>query len=288
MDFMTVLNIIALPAVLIGVVGLGFGLVLAWSARKFAVHIDEKILKIKHALPGVNCGACGQTGCESFAKAVFEGRAKADGCPVGGADVAAEVASIMGVTLTNTISYVARVHCGGYKGISRVKYHYAGIKDCTAAFTLHGGPLMCSYGCVGFGNCAKSCAFGAIVIEDGLARILEDKCKGCEKCVAACPKKLISMQKRGTHYTVTCRSLDKGPVTKKNCDAGCIACTKCVKTCPHQAIAMNGNVAVIDPEKCVNCGACMPVCPTGAIRQIIPGWLPAWSTQGDKASITKV
>lgn len=279
MDINVLFNQVVFPALMIGLVGLVFGLILAWASRKFAVHVEEKIVAIKAVLPGVNCGACGQTGCESFAKAVFEGRAKADGCPVGGSGVAAQVAKIMGVELTNTISYVARVHCGGFKGVSRTKYTYAGVKDCTAAFALHGGPLMCSYGCVGFGNCAKACAFGAIVVEDGLARILEDKCVGCEKCVATCPKRLISMQKRGTEYAVICRSLDKGAVTRKNCAAGCIACTKCVKTCTYGAISMKGNIAFIDPEKCVNCGDCMPVCPTGAIRHILFDQVPEWSTK---------
>lgn len=279
MDFDTLFNQVGVPALMIGLVGLLFGLTLSWASRKFAVHVEEKISRIKAVLPEANCGACGQTGCEAFAKAVFEGRAKVDGCPVGGVAVAAQVAGIMGVELTNTISYVARVHCGGFKGASRSKYAYAGIKDCTAAFALHGGPLMCSYGCVGFGNCAKSCAFGAIAVEDGLARILEDKCKGCEKCVAACPKKLISMQVRGTEYAVVCRSLDKGAATRKNCATGCIACTKCVKTCTHGAISMNGNVALIDPGKCANCGDCMPACPTGAIRRILFDQTPEWSTK---------
>jgi len=286
MNLVHLLTTLVVPALLIGLVGLVFGMILAWSSRKFAVHIEEKILAIKHALPGVNCGACGQTGCEAFAKAVFEGRAKVDGCSVGGAAVGSEVAKIMGVTVTNTISYVARVHCGGAKHISKAKYAYAGVRDCTAAYNLHGGPLSCSFGCVGFGNCARVCPFGAIEVVDGLSRIMEDKCKGCEKCVAACPKKLISMYERGKEYTVTCKSPDKGAVTRKNCEVGCIGCQKCVKTCPHQAISMVGNLAQIDPAKCVSCGECMPVCPTGAIRHIRPGVAPVWSTKDKKPVAT--
>lgn len=78
------LQLILVPAGIVGAVGLVFGLVLAFSARAFAVEIDERVTRVKAALPGVNCGACGQTGCEAFAEAAVAGRVKPDGCPVGG------------------------------------------------------------------------------------------------------------------------------------------------------------------------------------------------------------
>lgn len=263
-----IIKLLLIPALIVGGIGLVFGLILAAAAKAFHVKIDERILKVKAALPGVNCGACGQTGCESFAEAAVAGKVKPDGCPVGGATTAQKVAEILGVELTNTVEYVARVFCGGAKSISRVKYEYAGMKDCTAAYSLFGGPLACSTGCVGFGNCQRSCPFNAIVIEDGLSRIIETRCRGCENCVAACPKKLIAMVPRGKQHAVLCKSHDRGPVVKKNCDVGCIGCGKCVKVCPRSAITLTNNLAHIDPLLCENCGDCVAVCPTKAIRFI--------------------
>lgn len=265
---------ILLPVLILGGLALLFGLILAWASKQFAVAVDPRVTALRAALPGANCGACGQTGCDAFAEALAAGSARIDGCPVGGEATTTAVAAVLGVEPTATVAYVARVHCGGAKTISKAKYEYAGVKDCVAAAALHGGPLACTMGCVGFGNCAKACPFGAIVLENGLARIVEEKCKACEKCVVACPKKLIEMVPRGKEYAVACKSTDRGPIVRKNCEVGCIGCGKCVKVCPKAAITMDNNLAKIDPLTCQNCGDCLPVCPTGAIRRLRPGMLP--------------
>ena len=113
---------ILVPALIVGGVGLVFGIILAYSSKAFAVKIDERITRVKSALPGVNCGACGQTGCESFAEAVVAGKVKHDGCPVGGIKVATKVAAILGIEVTNTAEFVARVACGGLNGCSVQKF----------------------------------------------------------------------------------------------------------------------------------------------------------------------
>lgn len=51
--------------------------------------------------------------------------------------------------------------------------------------------------CVACGNCAKHCPFGAIAVHKGLfAAVDEQKCKGCSKCVAACPADVIVCEKK--------------------------------------------------------------------------------------------
>lgn len=254
-----------IPIVIVGVLAIVFGLALAFAAKKFEVAVDERVPLIREALPGANCAACGKTGCDAFAQSVVDGESKVNGCPVGGAAVAKSIMEIMGVDSVETEDKVARVLCGGSKSYCREKYDYEGIEDCAAAANLFGGPTSCSYGCLGKGNCLRACQFDAIVIEDGLAKILKDKCTGCGLCVPACPKNIIELLPASVEYTVACSSLDKGNIVRQNCEVGCIGCRRCVKACSVGAITMNGTLAKIDPALCVNCGECAKVCPTKTI-----------------------
>ncbi len=71
------------------------GFLLGFFQKIFYVPVDEKALKIREALPGVNCGACGYPGCDGFAAAVSTGDAPATGCPVGRAPVAEKIKAIL-------------------------------------------------------------------------------------------------------------------------------------------------------------------------------------------------
>ena len=260
------IDTILIPVLVIGGLGLFFGLGLAYASKKFEVKVDERVAKVRDILPGANCAACGQSGCDAFAECVVEGKCDINACPVGGTEVAQKIGEILGVEAGSVEAKVARVLCGGTYDTCRSKFNYAGIEDCTAAAALHGGPSSCSYGCVGMGNCVKACPFDAMIIENGLAKVIQSKCTGCAKCVAACPKRIIELIPVCTEYTVQCSSLDKGNIVRKNCDVGCIGCGRCTKACPENAIKLNGTLAKIDPALCKNCGECMKVCPTKSIN----------------------
>lgn len=256
------------PVVVLGSMGALLGLGLSYASRIFAVKIDERVSLIREALPGANCGGCGFPGCDGLAGAIAEGKADVNGCTVGGNAVSAEISRIMGVEAVQGERMVARVMCNGRNNVSREKFEYYGIEDCFAASQIFTGSKACSYGCLGFENCKKACLFNAIVVIEGVARVIEDRCKSCGKCIDACPKKLIEMVPALNKYSVVCNSKDKGPVTKKNCDVGCIGCTRCIKVCSSGAISMEGPLAKIDAYKCTNCGECIKVCPTMAIRKL--------------------
>lgn len=259
---------IAIAALLIGGLGAIFGIGLAYASKVFAVEVDERVTQIRELLPGANCGACGYVGCDAYADAVASGKAATNSCPVGGNEVADKVAAVMGVKSGGVKKVAARVLCNGRCSVSKEKYEYKGIDSCAAASQLFGGHKSCTYGCLGHGDCVKACPFNAIDITGGIARIIEDRCKACGKCVLSCPKKLIEIVPKEKKYSVMCRSKDRGPVTKSNCQVGCIGCTKCVKACPQEAISMEGPLARIDYSKCTNCGECTKVCPTMAIRKL--------------------
>ena len=75
--------IILYSVLLMAVLGLVFGIFLAFSAKKFAVKEDPRIALVTAALPGINCGACGYPGCAGYAKAIIKDNAHTDRCVPG-------------------------------------------------------------------------------------------------------------------------------------------------------------------------------------------------------------
>ncbi len=257
---------ILFPALSIGGLGLLFGFGLGIASKIFSVKANPLIEQVKEVLPGANCGGCGYAGCEAFAKAVVEGKAPINGCPVGGAKTTEAIAKILGVESTESVKKVAFVKCNGTCEKAKEKYIYDGVKDCVQAAALQGkGSKGCEYGCLGLGTCVSACPFNAIKIVDGVAVVDEDLCTGCGQCVAACPKNLIELVPYDSPIRVRCNSLDKGKAVKVNCEVGCIGCRLCAKVCPKDAIVIENNLAKINYDTCVNCKACVKKCPTQAI-----------------------
>jgi Na+-translocating ferredoxin:NAD+ oxidoreductase RNF subunit RnfB len=256
---------ILIPTIILSALGILFGVGLAFASRAFAVQTDERVAQVREILPGANCAACGYTGCDGYAAAVVAGEAAPNLCSVGGADTAGKIGVIMGVAVGAMERKVARVKCAGTLAVCKAKFEYDGIPDCTAANLTHEGPSACGYGCVGFGNCVKACAFDAIYVDDGLATVIPSRCTACGKCAAACPKKLIELVPADAGYTVRCMNRDRGALTRKYCTAGCIGCMRCVKACLVQAVTVTNNLAVIDPAKCRQCGECSRVCAQNCI-----------------------
>jgi Na+-translocating ferredoxin:NAD+ oxidoreductase RNF subunit RnfB len=265
--------------VVLGALGAIFGAVLAFAAKKFAVEVDERESAIVGVLPGANCGGCGYPGCGGFAASVVAGKAPVNGCVVGGAAVAAQVAEIMGVAAGESVRKIAQVQCTG-GGCEHLKYDYVGIQDClSAARMTGGGPLSCKFGCLGLGTCVSACPFDAIHVVNGAARVDDEKCVACGKCVAICPRAIIQLVPRKTkkHVAIHCSSKDKGADTRSNCNDGCIGCGICAKACPKEAIVMADNLAKIDYEKCIGCGLCAQKCPRKLITVdgVVPEPKPA-------------
>lgn len=257
---------ILIAAAVVGIVGIFVGLFLGVAGIKFKVEVDEKEEAVLAALPGNNCGGCGFAGCSGLAAAIAKGEAPVNACPVGGEAVGEQIASIMGVSAEKTEKKVAYVHCQGDCEKAKVDYEYSGIDDCRMlAFVPNGGPKTCNSGCLGFGTCAKVCPFDAIKVVNGIAVVDKEKCKACGKCIEVCPKHLISLVPYSAKQVVACSSTDKGPVTMKACQVGCIGCGICVKNCPQGAVKVEDFHAVIDHEKCTGCGVCAEKCPKKAI-----------------------
>ncbi len=104
---------ILIATICVAAVGLFVGVFLGIAGKKFAVEVDEREEKILSALPGANCGGCGQAGCAAMAHAIVEGNAPVNGCPVGGEAVASQIAEIMGQKVEKTEPMTAFVRCSG-------------------------------------------------------------------------------------------------------------------------------------------------------------------------------
>ncbi|MGL5973176.1 MAG: RnfABCDGE type electron transport complex subunit B [Oscillospiraceae bacterium] len=260
------MNEITSAMVTVGGLGLICSIVLVLASKVMEVKVDPRIEEVREALPGVNCGACQCAGCDDFAKAIVLDGAEPSRCVPGGKTVADNVSKIMGMAAGEVKNKIAVLKCQGTTSCTSKKFDYDGVSTCQGISMLHGGSGECSYGCLGLGDCIKVCEFDAMVIENGIVKILEDKCTGCNACTKVCPKNLLSVIEQKSSAVVQCHNKEKGGITKKACTIGCIGCTKCVKVCPVDAITITNNLAYIDPDKCTRCGDCVPICPTNAIN----------------------
>jgi RnfABCDGE-type electron transport complex B subunit len=257
---------ILIPVITLGVLGFIFGVGLSIASKKFAVTIDPRLEKIHGLLPGANCGACGGAGCFGFAESLLSGKLPPDACRVADEKNKEEIARILGKKIEKKTKKIAALHCNAGKKVKN-KYTYAGIKDCVAASSLMRGPKACAFGCIGFGTCVAVCPFDALSMSsEGLPVVDAAKCKACNKCVNACPKKLFTLTAVNSTVFVACSSHDSGKDTKAVCPVGCIACRLCEKACKFDAIHVTDNLAVIDYQKCTSCKECVKVCPCKTIQ----------------------
>ncbi|WP_088369629.1 RnfABCDGE type electron transport complex subunit B [endosymbiont 'TC1' of Trimyema compressum] len=250
--------------ILLGAIGIIFGIILGVVNKKLSVKTDPREEAIIDALPGANCGACGFAGCAACGAAIFNGEAPIDACPVGGPACAEAIAAILGVEASSAEPSIARVACNGSPDNAKTLYDYTGAKSCIVAKTSFNGQKMCDFSCFGFGSCAAACPFEAIDMVNGLPVVNRKKCTSCGICVSTCPQTLMHLVPRKQHVFVNCSNLIKGKAVMAACKVGCIKCKKCEKTCEFDAIHVT-DVARIDYDKCTNCQACVAVCPTKCI-----------------------
>jgi len=242
--------IIILAAVTMLVLATFMAYVLGWANAAFHVDVDPRIEACIDALPGANCGGCGYVGCGEYAEAVVKDGVAVDLCPVGGEACAKALAEILGVEIAQSWPYRPVVHCGATLDdrLGRTEYH--GERTCTAA-NMVSGVQGCTYGCLGFGDCAAVCKFDAITVIDGLATVDYNKCVGCGACEKICPRHIISMTpfKVSRMLAVTCSNEDFGKDVKAVCKVGCLGCKACGRVCELFNFAEDASIPSIDYDK---------------------------------------
>lgn len=245
--------------------------VLYFVAQKFKVYEDPRIDLVEAELPAANCGGCGYAGCRNLAETMVKAESL-DGlyCPVGGNEVMARIAKVLGRDAVAKEPRIAVLRCNGTCDFRPRTSHYDGVSSCAIESALYGGETGCSYGCLGCGDCVVACSFDALYMdmETGLPVLNEKKCTACGACVKACPKNLFELRKKwkgDKKIYVACMNRDRGALAGKNCKVACIGCGKCLKVCPHEAITVSDYLAFIDSDKCRLCRKCVNECPTNSI-----------------------
>jgi Na+-translocating ferredoxin:NAD+ oxidoreductase RNF subunit RnfB len=258
----------------LSILGAVAAVVLYFVAQRFKVYEDPRIDLVEAELPAANCGGCGYAGCRNLAETLVKSETF-DGlfCPVGGNDVMAKIASILGREAISQDPKIAVLRCNGSCEFRPRTNLYNGTQTCAIASSLYSGETGCTYGCHGFGDCVSVCTFNALHIDKatGLPVVDDKLCTGCGACVKVCPRNLFELRKRwkgDKKIYVACSNEDKGGIARKNCTVACIGCSKCFKICPFEAITMNNNLAFIDSDKCRLCRKCGPECPTNSIIEI--------------------
>ena len=269
-------NILAAVLLLAGA-GALLGLVIGVVAKFFRVEEDRHVQLVYELLPGANCGGCGKAGCLDFAKSVVAGENHPGKCPVSTREQVSAIAMALGVEVGEIVPKKAVVRCSGNLFTSDRVAYYQGMLKCSSAMLVGGGPKVCRYGCLGMGDCARKCPFGAIEIINNLAVVHEELCVGCGSCAAVCPRGVIAIVPAASHVHVYCNSPEKGAQKRKLCRSACLGCGKCVRR-DGEKFELDNGVAKVKydaenlptPELVAEVG-----CPTKALATVEQHYLAA-------------
>ena len=211
---------VASSILILFLLGLVAAAILAAASKVLHVKEDPRIAEVESCFPGANCGGCGFPGCSAAAAAVVQGNAAPEICVAGGADIARNIAAIMGTEVAFKEPKVAQNICTGGSR-ANLLFDYEGVEDCRAEALLHGGQKSCGIGCIGMGSCVKVCGFDAIRLsEDGIPLVDMNACRACGKCAEVCPSGAI----RIAGMTIDLLHLNR--------EYDCLA--PCMQKCPAQ------------------------------------------------------
>lgn len=245
-----------------------FGIILAVAYKKLKVFEDPRLDIVEEMLPSSNCGACGVPGCRAFAEELIASRESPSSCTVSSPDGIDQIAAFLGVDAGESNKRVARLLCaGGKKEAHNLADYKGGLSTCRGEAVVTGGSKDCTWGCLGLGDCADSCDFDALFMnENGLPEVIPDNCTACNDCVIACPKELFVLMPIEQKLIVQCKSLLEGDLAESKCSVACTGCARCVADAAPDVIEMKNNLAVVNYElNNLTSSMATKRCPTDAI-----------------------
>jgi Na+-translocating ferredoxin:NAD+ oxidoreductase subunit B len=252
---------------ILGGVGVTFGALIALANARLRVEEDPRLDDLTDLLPGANCGACGYAGCRAFAEGVLKGVVAPAGCTVMSEFEREDMADYLGVDAGAAEKRVARLLCAGGSDVAFRKAEYVGIESCGAAVAVGGGGKACTWGCLGFADCAVACDFDAIVMSPfGLPVVDLELCTACGDCVDACPLGLFTIMPAEAPLLVQCKNLLDGDAAENVCSVACTGCKRCVQDAAEGLIHMEHGLAVVNYDLIDQANPkAVERCPTGAI-----------------------
>ena len=256
-----------LAILILGGVGLVFGVFIAIANKRLWVWEDPRIDIVAQMLPNANCGACGLPGCRAFAEQAVEGKVTPAQCTVSGEAARQQIAGFLGVDAGEAVKNVARLLCAGGSDVAGYQAEYRGLPSCAAAAAVAGGGKGCAWGCLGLADCEHVCDFDAIEMsETGLPVVDIEKCTACGDCVEACPKSLFKLLPVNAALLVQCMNLIGGDDALEQCKVACTACGKCVQDAVEGLINVASGLAVVNYDMIALAEPrTVERCPTGAI-----------------------
>lgn len=164
-----------------------------------------------------------------------------------GPEDVAGVAEFLGIEAGEADRRVARLLCAGGSDVAVQTAEYRGLQHCGAAHQVGGGGKGCTWGCLGFGDCAEACEFDAIFMSPtGLPVVIPESCTACGDCVEACPRNLFVIMPLEQKLIVQCRSLLEGDAAEALCRVACNACGRCAVDAAPGVIEIVDGLAVVD------------------------------------------
>ncbi|MBI3176988.1 MAG: 4Fe-4S dicluster domain-containing protein [Chloroflexi bacterium] len=144
--------------------------------------------------------------------------------------------------------------------------------------------------------CVNACRLEGMKLHEGRTFVTES-CKGCNKCVEACPFDVVLLlpndhkKKEGFFSKVLGLARTTAPKTITGhvaADAArCVQCGVCGYNCPVgiqvRDYARQGKT--VDDPRCVQCGLCIAVCPRGTLRWDIRPQAPTPIFHADKCDL---
>ncbi|HJN74807.1 MAG TPA: (Fe-S)-binding protein [Myxococcota bacterium] len=259
-------NVLLAIGIMTGI-ALFFAVVLTVAWRFLRVAEDPRLEALDEALPGSNCGACGEPGCKAFAVKLLAGAHTPSDCTVNSPEGIEAVAELLGVDAGEATKRVARLACAGGYGQARRLAEYRGFDSCSGAAVLSGGGKSCPWGCLGLADCEVACGFDAISMNrNGLPVVDVLECTACGDCVEACPRDLFHVTPLEHALLVQCSAPLAGEAAMALCAVACDACGRCAQDAPQELIRMVDGLPVVDYA---GGGPATPAitarCPTGAI-----------------------
>ncbi len=212
-------------AIVLGVIGVAAAGLLYVVARRFSVDDDPRIDQVEGLLPGANAADAASADAVRLLRRVAMLRRWKDchvrvrtgrrwgvshrrwGCKTNHAPMCAKWRQ-----------WVAARSAAAKQDVAL----YDGPASCVAVAAIGSGESLCSYGCVGMGDCVGVCPFDAISInsETKIPEVDHSLCTGCGRCAERCPRSVISIRQvrvQAAFRYVACSNASPGQLAVKAC-----------------------------------------------------------------------